>query len=250
MLPRPSSLLFGALIVHGFAPPALRVDRRSVARHFDAASAAADILADPTARFEAATVVLLASFASKVGQSPLKREKKHVKPKDVSSADWRRGEVARWTLAGLSNDASDATFAIAFLQAWAERTCEVGVLRSRAHCAPTDEGVRLLWVSRGPGYLSQAEERRLEAAFDKLSPEKREVERARSSYTYGARRAKTGVGGVDLTVGLGADHPVLSMVRCGYANNEPVKEGSERKATAALSRDLKCAFGAERERVV
>ena len=55
------------------------------------------------------------------------------------------------------------------------------------------------------------------------------------------------VGGVDLTVGLGADHPVLSMVRCGYANNEPVKEGSERKATAALSRDLKCAFGAERD---
>ena len=116
----------------------------------------------------------------------MKREKKHVKPKDVSSADWRKGEVARWTLASLSNDASDATFAIAFLQAWAERTCEVGVLRSRARCAPTDEGVRLLWVSRGPGYLSQAEERRLEAAFDKLSPEKREVERARSSYTYGA----------------------------------------------------------------
>ena len=52
------------MIVHGFAPPAPRVDRRSVSRHFDAASAAADILADPTARFEAATVVLLASFAS------------------------------------------------------------------------------------------------------------------------------------------------------------------------------------------
>ena len=65
MPPRPSSLLVGALIVHGFAPPMPRVDRRSVARHFDAASAAADILADPTARFEAATVVLLASFASK-----------------------------------------------------------------------------------------------------------------------------------------------------------------------------------------
>ena len=64
MLSRPSSLLLGAIIVHGFAPPAPRVDRRSVSRHFDAASAAADILADPTARFEAATVVLLASFAS------------------------------------------------------------------------------------------------------------------------------------------------------------------------------------------
>ena len=51
--------------MHGFAPPMPRVDRRSVSRHFDAASAAADILADPTARFEAATVVLLASFASK-----------------------------------------------------------------------------------------------------------------------------------------------------------------------------------------
>ena len=183
-----------------------------------------------------------------MGQSPLKREKKHVKPKDVSSADWRKGEVARWTLASLSNDAADATFAIAFLQAWAERTCEVGVLRSRARCAATDEGVRLLWVSRGPGYLSQAEERRLEAAFDKLTPEKREVERARSSYTYGARRAKTGVGGVDLTVGLGAEHPVLAMRRCGYGDSkEPVKEGSERSATAALSRDLKCAFGAERD---
>ena len=48
-------------------------------------------------------------------------------------------------------------------------------------------------------------------------------------------------------MGLGADHPVLSMVRCGYANNEPVKEGSERKATAALTRDLQCAFGAERD---
>ena len=121
----------------------------------------------------------------------MKREKKHVKPKDVSSADWRKGEVARWTLAGLSNDASDATFAIAFLQAWAERTCEVGVLRSRARCAPTDEGVRLLWVSRGPGYLSQAEERRLEAAFDKLTPEKRELElhlRGAPGEDWGRRR--------------------------------------------------------------
>ena len=56
--------MVGALSVHGFAPPAPRVDRRAVARNFDAATAAADILADPTARFEAATVVLLASFAS------------------------------------------------------------------------------------------------------------------------------------------------------------------------------------------
>ena len=64
MLPTPSRLLFGAIIVHGFAPPVPHVARRSVSRHFDAASAAADILADPTARFEAATVVLLASFAS------------------------------------------------------------------------------------------------------------------------------------------------------------------------------------------
>ena len=128
-----------------------------------------------------------------------------MKPKDVSSADWRKGEVARWTLASLSNDAADATFAIAFLQAWAERTCEVGVLRSRARCAATDEGVRLLWVSRGPGYLSQAEERRLEAAFDKLSPGEARG-RAGAVLVYrGARRAKTGVGGVDLTVGLGAD---------------------------------------------
>ena len=70
---RSLKLLLGVLSVHGFAPPMPRVDRRSVARNFDAATAAADILADPTARFEAATVVLLASFASKVGQSPLKR---------------------------------------------------------------------------------------------------------------------------------------------------------------------------------
>ena len=50
-------------------------------------------------------------------------------------------------------------------------------------------------------------------------------------------------------VGLGADaHPVLAMRRCGYGDSkEPVKEGSERSATAALSRDLKCAFGAERD---
>ena len=61
---RSLKLLLGVLSVHGFAPPAPRVDRRAVARNFDAATAAADILADPTARFEAATVVLLASFAS------------------------------------------------------------------------------------------------------------------------------------------------------------------------------------------
>ena len=69
MLPR---LLFGALIVHGFAPTQPRVDRRSVARNFDAATAAADILSDPTARFEAATVVLLASFAS-AGSAEVKK---------------------------------------------------------------------------------------------------------------------------------------------------------------------------------
>ena len=56
--------MVGALSVHGFAPPAPRVDRRAVALNFDAATAAADLLSDPTARFEAATVVLLASFAS------------------------------------------------------------------------------------------------------------------------------------------------------------------------------------------
>ena len=56
------------------------------------------------------------------------------------------------------------------------------------------------------------------------------------------------LGGVDLTVGLGAEHPVLAMRRCGYGDSkEQVKEGSERSATAALSRDLKCAFGAERD---
>ena len=71
MLPRPSSLLFGAL-VHGFAPPITHVDRRAVARNFDAATAAADILSDPTARFEAATVVLLASFAS-AGSAEVKK---------------------------------------------------------------------------------------------------------------------------------------------------------------------------------
>jgi len=122
----------------------------------------------------------------------------------------------------------------------------VGALRSRARCVPTDDGVRLLWVSRGPGYLSQAKERRLEASFEKISPAKREgTDRARSSYAYGARRAKTGVGGVDLSVGRDAWQLVLAMRRCGYADNEPVKEGSERAATVALSQDLKIAFGAE-----
>ena len=69
---RSLKLLLGILSVHGFAPPMPRVDRRSVSRHFDAASAAADILADPTARFEAATVVLLASFAS-AGSAEVKK---------------------------------------------------------------------------------------------------------------------------------------------------------------------------------
>ena len=64
--------MVGALSVHGFAPPVPRVDRRAVARNFDAATAAADILADPTARFEAATVVLLASFAS-AGSAEVKK---------------------------------------------------------------------------------------------------------------------------------------------------------------------------------
>ena len=64
MARRWTSCALACVAVSAFAPPAPRVDRRSVSRHFDAASAAADILADPTARFEAATVVLLASFAS------------------------------------------------------------------------------------------------------------------------------------------------------------------------------------------
>ena len=64
--------MVGALSVHGFAPPVPRVDRRAVARNFDAATAAADILSDPTARFEAATVVLLASFAS-AGSAEVKK---------------------------------------------------------------------------------------------------------------------------------------------------------------------------------
>ena len=36
-------------------------------------------------------------------------------------------------------------------------------------------------------------------------------------------------------------------LRGGDDEREPVKEGSERKATAALTRDLQCAFGAERD---
>ena len=69
---RSLKLLLGVLSVRGFAPTLPRVDRRAVARNFDAATAAADILADPTARFEAATVVLLASCASE-GSAEVKK---------------------------------------------------------------------------------------------------------------------------------------------------------------------------------
>ena len=69
---RSLKLLLGVLSVHGFAPPVPKVDRRAVALNFDAATAAADILSDPTARFESATVVLLASFAS-AGSAEVKK---------------------------------------------------------------------------------------------------------------------------------------------------------------------------------
>ena len=49
--------------MHGFAPPAPRASTAEPSRSISTPRmSASDILADPTARFEAATVVLLASF--------------------------------------------------------------------------------------------------------------------------------------------------------------------------------------------
>lgn len=237
-------------------PPHLRRRRRVAAvgnfatrrrRRFDAGGAFQAVIETPTYRFEAASLLLLASFASKVGQSPLKRPKARVKPANVSKTEWRAGEIARWELRGLEATSADESYAVAFLQAWAERTCEVGALRARARWAPREDGVRLLWLSRGPKYLSAAEERAREAEFERMTPESREVKRAKSSYAYAARAATTAAGGVDIIIERGDDRPTLSVRRCGYeSDREVVKEGSERSCVSLLGRDVACAFDATR----
>ena len=88
-------LLLGVLSVHGFAPPAPRVDRRAVALNFDAATVAADILSDPTARFEAATVVLLASFASAGSAEVKKYTTRHRRDHSVDVLTGRRSASRR-----------------------------------------------------------------------------------------------------------------------------------------------------------
>ena len=209
----------------------------------DAVLAVDALIQTPTQRFEAAALLLVASFASKVSQSPLQRPKARVKPANVTKAAWRKGEIARWRL----EESVDFGFAVAFLNEWATRSVEVGFLRARARCAPLDNGVRVLWASRGPRYLSAAEERTLEADFERLPSLKRdEADRAKSTYQYAARAAKSQVGGVDVLFlpGDGAEPPTLSVVRCGYATDEVVKEGSERALQSGILRDLPCAFGA------
>ena len=107
--------------------------------------------------------------------------------------------------------------------------------------------MRVLWASRGPRYLSAAEERTLEADFERLPSLKRdEADRAKSTYQYAARASTSQVGGVDVLFlpGDGAEPPTLSVVRCGYATDEVVKEGSERALQSGILRDLPCAFGA------
>ena len=99
---------------------------------------------------------------------------------------------------------------------------------------------RLFWAAAD-------EERALEKSFERLSDERREdAKRAKSTYVYGQRSANTAVGGVDLVVRVDAGEMTLSMRRCGYSKDEPVKEGSERTAMALLGRDVRTPFGATR----
>ena len=133
-----------------------------------------------------------------------------------------------WTLASLSNDASDATFAIAFLQAWAERTCEVGVLRSRGALRDLPTRACGYCGCRGGPVIYRKPRSGARGGVRQIISREARGRAARSSYTYGARRAKAGVGGVDLTVGMGAERPVLSMRRRrGYAENEASQRRSE-----------------------
>lgn len=239
-----------------FAP---RAPTRPLTRvAFDAGSAGLTLdllLPSPAVRAAAVVGLIGASFVSKVSQSPLQRPKARVKPAHVSKEAWRRGEVARWALEGLGDGDGDAGVAVAFAREWAKRACEVGELSTVARAVPLERGVRLLWASRGPGYLSAPEERALERSFERLTPGARdEADRARSTYAYASRASAAVVGGLDLVVARGAAEegaaagcPTLSATRCGYAADEPIKETSERIAERLLSRDLKFAFGARAE---
>ena len=93
--------------------------------------------------------------------------------------------------------------------------------------------------------MSADEERSLEKAFERCPPPD-DAEMAKSTYAYARRATTSAVGGVDLLLSASPyGGPTLSMVRCGYATDEVVKEGSERKTVALLSRDLQYAFGAK-----
>ena len=244
------SVLLLAPLVAPFTRPAPAPRRRDCSRASlgDAMVALDQLVATPSERFGAAAVLLVASFASKIGQSPLQRPKARVKPVNVTKAAWRAGEIGRWELRGLSG--SDRGFATAFLNEWAARCVEVGDLRARARCAPIDGGVRVLWASK-PVYLSAAEERALEADFERLKPGTAQREGARlakSTYQYASRASSSAVGGVDVLFavaddGGGGAAPTLSLVRCGYATDEVVKEGSERTLLRCVLRDLPVALG-------
>lgn len=192
-------------------------------------------LSSPEVRFEAVALLVASALASKVTQSPLRRNRKEwTKPLNMSRAEWRTGDVAKWRL---SRGDTAETVAI-FLREWATTQQE---LRS-ASVEAIESGVRIKWAPRQK-YLSANEERRLESLFEQRATkvDTSLIPIANSIYRYPKKKTRTAVGGVDVLVD-GAS--VVSVSRCAYANNEPIKEASERRLIAILDRDLQAAYGA------
>lgn len=192
-------------------------------------------LSSPEVRFEAVAFLVASALASKVTQSPLRRRRKEwTKPLNMSRAEWRTGDVAKWRL---SRGETPETVAI-FLREWASTQQE---LRS-ASVEAIESGVRIRWAPRQK-YLSANEERRLESLFEQRAAkvDTSLIPIANSIYRYPRKKTRTAVGGVDVLVD---GTSVVSVSRCAYANNEPIKEASERRLVAILDRDLQAAYGA------
>lgn len=193
------------------------------------------VLADPTLRFSCVSALVSAALVSKVSHSPLQKSRKDwTKPANMSRTEWRREDIAKWRL----EESATAEVAI-FLRVWASEAAGRGELRF-ATVEAVDDGVRIKWVPRQK-YLSSKEERRLEAKFEESRAIDLDVPTARSIYTYPARKCKTAAGGVDVRI---FQDKLVTISRCAYASNEPVKEASERRLVALLDRDLAAAYGA------
>jgi len=189
------------------------------------------LLDDPAMRFGLVAVTVAGAFTSKVSRSTLAKPRPE-KPHWMNATAWRENELARWRVA-------DARVCVYYLRLWARQIQRTS--KTRFVVEDIDGGVRIKFGAQKV-YLSATEERRLEKTFED-TPLPVACLQADSIYKYPKRRTIQAAGGLDLVSNVA--HSTVSVSRCAYAKNEPIKYSTERTLLWKLEQGLISSYDAQ-----